>query len=254
MTPKKASPDLTTDTTPVVSKKKLKQKLVFDFGNSDSETSDSEGTSPTKSVKFEKASKKESSKSSSQKRSRAREVIKSLPKNLTYDGTGNWSAFKMKFTRYTKTCEWTEDECLNCLCWCLVGKALDYYAVISKSKQIFSYKRLLKKLEERFGEHELPKTALSRFQQLTQNSGESLEEWSDRLLTLGSKAFKGLPDSYAEEQVIDRFCLGLPDKEAGEHVALKETGTIQQAIQAVRKYQRVHNTIKPKRELKKKLK
>ena len=82
----------------------------------------------------------------------------------------------MKFTRYAKTCEWTEDECLNCLCWCLVGKALDYYAVISKSKQIFSYKRLLKKLEERFGEHELPKTALSRFQQLTQNSGESLEE------------------------------------------------------------------------------
>ena len=165
MTPKKASSDLTNDTTPVVSKKKLKQKLVFDFGNSDSETSDSEGTSTTKSVKFEKASKKESSKSSSQKRSRAREVIKSLPKNLTYDGTGNWSAFKMKFTRYAKTCEWTEDECLNCLCWCLVGKALDYYAVINKSKQIFSYKRLLKKLEERFGEHELPKTALSRFQQ-----------------------------------------------------------------------------------------
>ena len=253
MTPKKASSDLTTDTTPVVSKKKLKQKLVFDFGNSDSETSDSEGTSPTKSVKFEKASKKESSKSSSQKRSRAREVIKSLPKNLTYDGTGNWSAFKMKFTRYAKTCEWTEDECLNCLCWCLVRKALDYYAVISKSKQSFSYKRLLKKLEERFGEHELPKTALSRFQQLTQNSGESLEEWSDRLLTLGSKAFKGLPDSYAEEQVIDRFCLDLSDKEAGEHVALKEPGTIQQAIQAVRKYQRVHNTIKPKRESKKKI-
>ena len=70
---------------------------------------------------------------------------------------------------------------------------------------------------------------------------------------MGSKAFKGLPDSYAEEQVIDRFCLGLSDKEAGEHVALKEPGTIQQAIQAVRKYQRVHNTIKPKRESKKKI-
>lgn len=70
---------------------------------------------------------------------------------------------------------------------------------------------------------------------------------------MGSKAFKGLPDSYAEKQVIDRFCLGLSDKEAGEHFALKEPGTIQQAIQAVRKYQRVHNTIKPKRESKKKI-
>ena len=102
MTPKKVSPDLTADTTPVVSKQKLKQKLVFDFGDSESETSDSEGTSPTKSVKFEKAFKKESDKSPTQKRSRAREVIKSLPKNLTYDGTGNWSAFKMKFTSYAK--------------------------------------------------------------------------------------------------------------------------------------------------------
>lgn len=253
MTPKKASPDQLTDTSPVVSKTKLKQKLVFDFSSSESETSSSEGTSPKKSVKFEKASKKKSDKSSAQKRSRAREVIKSLPKNLTYDGTGNWSAFRMKFTRYAKTCEWTEDECLNCLCWCLVGKALDYYAVISKSKEVYSYKRLLKKLEERFGEHELPKTALSRFQQLTQNSGESLEDWADRLLTLGSKAFKGLPDSYATEQVIDRFCLGLSDREAGEHVALKEPDTLQQAIQSVRKYQRVHNTVKPKREMKKKI-
>ena len=135
----------------------------------------------------------------------------------------------------------------------MVGEALDYYAVISKSKQFFSYKHLLKELGERFGEHELPKTALSRFQQLTQNSGESLEEWSHRLLTLGIKAFKGIPNSHAEEQVIDRFCSGLCDKEAGEHVALKEPSTIQQAIQAVRKYQHVYNTIKPKRESKKKI-
>ena len=55
---------------------------------------------------------------------------------------------------------------------------------------------------EIFGEHELPKTALNIFQILTQNLDESLEDWADRLLTLGDKAFRGLPETYADEQVV----------------------------------------------------
>ena len=64
----------------------------------------------------------------------------------------------MKFTRYAKSCKWTDDEALSCLGWCIVGKTLDYYAVISRGKETFSYKTLLRKLGERFGEHELLKT------------------------------------------------------------------------------------------------
>ena len=60
---------------------------------------------------------------------------------------------------------------------------------------------------EIFGEHELPKTALNTFQNLTQNLDESLEDWADRLLTLGDKAFRGLPETYADEQVVFAFCL-----------------------------------------------
>ena len=44
---------------------------------------------------------------------RAREVIKSLFKNLTYDRKSNWQAFRMKFTRYAKCCEWTDDEAFS---------------------------------------------------------------------------------------------------------------------------------------------
>ena len=58
---------------------------------------------------------------------------------------------------------------------------------------------------EIFGEHELPKTALNTFQNLTQNLDESLEDWADRLLTLGDKAFRGLPETYADEQVVFAF-------------------------------------------------
>ena len=55
-----------------------------------------------------------------------------------------------------------------------------------------------------------------RFQQLTQNPGESLEAWADRLprsLTLESRAYRGLPEVML---VIDCFCLVVSGKEAGE--------------------------------------
>ena len=49
----------------------------------------------------------------SENMARAREVIKSLLKNLTYDRKSNWQAFRMKFTRYAKCCEWTDNEAFS---------------------------------------------------------------------------------------------------------------------------------------------
>ena len=73
-----------------------------------------------------------------------------------------------------------------------------------------------------------------------------MEDWADRLLTLGDKAFRGLPETYANEQVVDRSCLGLFDWDAGYHVKLKEPVSILQAIQAVRKYHLGHGSMNTK--------
>ena len=78
-------------------------------------------------------------------------IIRQLPRNLTYDGKGSWMAFKEKFTRYAKTCEWTKKEYLNYLCWCLTDKASDFYALLMESSDRWTYSRLLRRLEERFG-------------------------------------------------------------------------------------------------------
>jgi len=169
--------------------------------------------------------------------------VASLPKNLTYDGKGNWKAFKMQFTRYAAAFNWTEQERLNCLCWSLKGKALDYYALISDQSETQTYSALLKKLGDRFGEPEIPAAAQARFQQATQHHGESLEEWADRVLTLASLAYKELPDKFCAEQAVNRFCQGMVDKEAGHHVCMQEPHTVQQAIQLVRKYQQVHSAM-----------
>jgi hypothetical protein len=86
----------------------------------------------------------------SRRLSRVRVIITSLPKHLTFNGKGNWSAFRLKFTQYAQACEWTDNECLNGLVWCLRNKALDYYTVISECSETFSYRSLLRRLEERF--------------------------------------------------------------------------------------------------------
>ena len=86
-----------------------------------------------------------------------------LPKNLSYDGKTNWLAFKQKFTRYAIACEWTSEECLNCLCWCLTNKAADFYAILMERNKHLKYRRLMSRLEKRFGIKDLAETAQARF-------------------------------------------------------------------------------------------
>ena len=214
-----------------------------------SETSGTSGVSDNEAHKKQK-SKKSSSEEETRKKHKSHKtkkskssIIRQLPRNLTYDGKGSWMAFKEKFTRYAKTCEWTKKECLNYLCWCLTDKASDFYALLMESSDRWTYSRLLRRLEERFGIKELDETAQHRFQQATQNVGESLEDWSDRIMTLGVKAFKTLPERYARRQAVSRFCEGLLDREAGLSVSVDDPPTIEIAINKVRRYQHVHSSV-----------
>jgi hypothetical protein len=52
--------------------------------------------------------------------------------------------------------EWTEGECRDQLCWCLDGKASEYYALLVERNQEMVYMDLIQKLEKRFGFRELP--------------------------------------------------------------------------------------------------
>ena len=167
-----------------------------------------------------------------------RALLRLLPKNLSYDGKTNWLAFKQKFTRYATACEWTSEECLNCLCWCLTDKAADFYAILMERNEHLTYRRLM----SRIGIKELAETAQTRFQQATQESGESLEDWADRILTLATKAFKRLPEHYSSKQAVKRFCEGLFDG-AGLRVGMDKPANIEQAINSVRWYQHLQQFV-----------
>ncbi|KAH3693951.1 hypothetical protein DPMN_081390 [Dreissena polymorpha] len=64
----------------------------------------------------------------------------------------------------------------------------------------FSFSEIMRKMEGRFGAKELPETRRVKFQQATQNSGESLEDWADRVLTLAIPAFRNLPEKYSMQE------------------------------------------------------
>ncbi|XP_052224088.1 uncharacterized protein LOC127839741 [Dreissena polymorpha] len=159
-----------------------------------------------------------------------RDVITRIPKTLQFDGRSNWPVFRGKFERYANLHQWSDDECADGLVWCLVGKAADFYAVLTDGRKTVPYKELLHRLEERFDAKELPATAQGRFQAISQGVGESLDEWSDRVLTLATKAFRDLPQVYATEQAVAKFCHGLQDRETGRQFHLTVLGQVEQMV------------------------
>ncbi len=106
-----------------------------------------------------------------------------------------------------------------------------------------SYSGLMDHLQNRFGHIEPAESAQARFQQATQMRSESLEEWAARVLTLAMVAFRDLPEYYSNKQAVIRFCQGLLDKDAGQHVCLARPATVDSAMDEVRLYQHVHQAI-----------
>ncbi|KAH3810387.1 hypothetical protein DPMN_138779 [Dreissena polymorpha] len=170
---------------------------------------------------------------------RDRDVLTKLPKSLLFDGCINWLLFRRKFERYARMQDWSDEECGACLGWCLTGKAVDFYALLTEGRETLPYAELMQRLQERFGAKELPATAQGRFQVAQQEVGESLDDWSDRVLTLATTAFRDLPYAYATEQAVTKFCHGLLDKEAAKHVSLQLPTSMGDAMNMMKIYSHV---------------
>ena len=82
-----------------------------------------------------------------------------------------------------------------------------------------------------------------------QNNGESLHQWSDRVLTLATRAFPQLPDVRA--QAIPRLCFGAEDKDAGMYALDGQPKTVEEAVDRIQFYQhsRQFCSLLPKHEL-----
>lgn len=66
------------------------------------------------------------------------------------------------------------------------------------------------------------------FQSATQHSRESLHQRDDRILTLATYAFPGVPDIHVF--AIPRLCFGAEDQDAGLHALDGQPKTVEEAV------------------------
>lgn len=181
--------------------------------------------------------------SSSQKTTDAQKKMVNIPKAITYDGRSSWQAFYTKFSKYAEVQHWSAKECKDYLCWCLDGKASEFYALLIERNRELEFFDLVRKLEKRFGYKDLPETAHIQFMQARQLPQESLDEWADKVLTLATRAFQSLPDEHMYTQAVMRFCQGSVDKEAGQHAANLRPQSIEEAMDKIRWFQHTNQAI-----------
>ena len=139
-----------------------------------------------------------------------------------------------------------EEECRDQLCWCLDGKASEYYALLVERNYDMAYKDLILKIEKRFGFRELPETAQVQFTNAHQTPEELLENWADRVLSLATRAFGDLPENHMYhmyQQEVVRSCQGAVDKEAGSYASNIQPKNIEEAIDEMRWHQHIHQAI-----------
>ena len=169
------------------------------------------------------------------------------PKALSFDGKTNWLSFKKKFDSYRKVMRWSEEESKDYLMWSLEGKALDFLTITKIDLEKYSLRRIMKKLETRFGVKELTETSKAKFRQAFQKQDESLEEWADRVMTLATPAFVDLPEDHLKKEAIARFCQGCTDKEAAKHACFEQPETMEEALNLVKHHQYISQAVDGKK-------
>ncbi|KAH3789715.1 hypothetical protein DPMN_167902 [Dreissena polymorpha] len=165
------------------------------------------------------------------------------PKALRYDGKTSWLSFKRKFDSYQKVMNWSEDECKVYLLWSLE----DFFTITTTENEQYSFRRLIKSLESRFGTKELRETSKAKFRQAVQGQEESLQDWADRVLTLATPAFADLPEDHMRFEAIARFCQGYYDKEAAKHACLENPSSIEEALDLVKQHQYISQAVDGKK-------
>ena len=167
----------------------------------------------------------------------------SLSMSLKFDRKSNLKAFYVKFSRYAEVSERTEVECRDQLCWCLDGKASEYYALLVERNHDMAYKDLIRKIEKRLEVIELPERAQVQFSNARQTPEELLEDWADRVLSLATRAFRELPEKHMYQQSVVRFFQGAADKKAGNYTSNIRPKNIEEVIDKMRWHQHYHQDL-----------
>jgi hypothetical protein len=144
---------------------------------------------------------------------------------------------------YAERCKWSNGEKLDALSWTLEGKALDYRVILHIA--VKCNRNLLYTIHLRVGlvTKSQQRQLKGNFHQAFHSSGESVDDFTDKLCALADKAFQGVFAQFITSHCISRFCHGLLDHQAGFYINMNDPSSVEQAKLVVRKYQQSHKAI-----------
>ena len=142
---------------------------------------------------------------------------------------------------------WSEAESKDNLMWRLEEKALDFFTITKTHLGKYSYRTIMKTLETRFGEKKLTETSKAQFHKVFQKHDESLEDWADRVMTLATPAYIGLPEDHLKKEAIARFCQVCIDKIAAKHACFEQPETMEEALNLVKHHQSISQAVDGKK-------
>ncbi|CAC5386246.1 unnamed protein product [Mytilus coruscus] len=119
----------------------------------------------------------------------------------------------------------------------LQGEAGDFVFDQLNSKTLKNYSKLATELKNRFGVFENKRTYKVQFNRRTQKPNENTVDYAAELKRIYDKAYSNRHAKIRQEDLLQRFLMGLSDNEARIHIELtKDPKTIEEAVQEVITY------------------
>ena len=158
-----------------------------------------------------------------------------LPRGLSFDGSGSWSTFIEKFRDFIFVNRIEEHhEKLYLFRMALTGTASEHLRLImlhapSTMESVYS------KMESRFGDHELPQSASMQLRYMKQIEGEPVEVWADKVFKLTHQAHPSLPIEDIEMEAVNVFCSGLCDRDIAQTLLCQNFKKVSEAMSFYRR-------------------
>ena len=147
-----------------------------------------------------------------------------------YTGQEKWEVWHNRFEAVADLRGWNKHDKLQELLPRLHGDQLS-------KKTLGSYRKVIKELNNRFGVIETTRTYKLQFSRRKQLTGESVEKFAAELKRLYYKAYRNRDARTRQEDLLQRFLLGLNDYKARVHLELhRDPATIDDAVYEILTY------------------
>ncbi|GFR75249.1 hypothetical protein ElyMa_005773200 [Elysia marginata] len=170
------------------------------------------------------------------------------PEYLMYNGTSDCDAFRLKYRRFVREQDVSVENAMQYLSCVLTGRAAEFHASTTYHSPPCSLRNMLDRLESRFGFRPERSYRYEEFQDAYQRIGETTLEWADRIFRLASGIFhspsRPRMAQMETEEVLQRFCTGSLDREAGLHAAFKHPQTLSEAVAYIDDFQRSRDAVR----------